>query len=55
MRKTTNRPAMPSGALVAAALMALLAACTEPQKPVAQCEPGVAGLSTATTLVPGSC
>lgn len=55
MRKTTNRPAMPLGALVAATLLALLASCTEPQKPVGQCEPGVTDLSAATTLVPGSC
>lgn len=55
MRKTTNRPALPSGALVAATLLALLASCAEPQKPVGQCEPGVADLSGATTLVPGSC
>ncbi|MEI2805335.1 hypothetical protein [Albidovulum sp.] len=52
MRKTTNRSAMPSGALFAAAFLVLLAACTEPQKPVTQCEPGVADLSGAATLVP---
>lgn len=55
MRKTTNRPGMPTAALVSAALLALLAACTEPQKPVVQCEPGVGDLSGAATLAPGSC
>ncbi|WP_413871012.1 hypothetical protein [Albidovulum sp.] len=48
MQKTTKTA-------LAVMLLALLAACTEPQKPVAECEPGVADLSGAATLVPGTC
>jgi len=55
MRKTTNRLSRPAGTVLAAALLVLLAGCTEPQKPVTECEPGVAGLSGSATLVPGSC
>lgn len=54
MSETTNKGARPAGAILAAVLLALLAACTEPQA-VGECEPGVAELSEAATVVPGSC
>ncbi len=54
MPETTNLSARPAGAILAAALLALLAACTEPQA-VGECEPGVTDLSEAATVVPGSC
>lgn len=55
MPETTNLSARPAGAILAAALLALMAACTAPQTPVEECEPGVADLSESATVVPGSC
>lgn len=47
-----RRPHLAGCALI---LALALAACTEPQKPLEQCEEGVGALSSSTTLVPANC
>ena len=55
MTEAKNLPLSPRTAALAAILLAALAACTEPQQPVEECEPGVNEISDAANLVPGNC
>lgn len=51
-RTEDRRPPLAGFALI---LVMALAACAEPQKPLEECEEGVAELSGAATLVPANC
>lgn len=55
MPRMDERPAAVRAVALAAMLLAMLAGCTEPQKPLEQCEPGVSELSDTAALVPGTC
>lgn len=55
MRLTDTRPALARNLALAAILLAALAACAEPQKPLENCEPGVNELSDMSTVAPGNC
>lgn len=55
MRLTDTRPALARNLALAAILLATLAACTEPQAPVENCEPGVNEISDMSNVAPGNC
>ena len=55
MRTKDTRPVLTRNLALAAVLLAALAACTEPEQPLGQCEPGVNDLAGMGTVAPGSC
>ena len=55
MRLTDTRPILARNLALAAILLAALAACTEPQTPVGQCEPGMNEISGVSNVAPGNC
>jgi len=55
MRTKDTRPVLARNLALATVLLAALAACTAPEEPLGQCEPGVSGLSGLGTVAPGHC
>lgn len=55
MRFNDTRLAKSRTFALAAILLAALAACTEAQKPLGECEPGVSELGALGTAAPGTC